>query len=314
MIMKILSPGPLSTLQDLGRFGYMKSGFSQNGAMDAHALQIANILVGNSRSEGAIEMTFMGISAEFDTDAVIAVTGADMQPKINGENIKTYTACQVKKGDVLSFGMASEGMRAYLAVAGGFDVEKKMGSISTNMKCKMGGYFGRRLMTGDEIFLRRGTRLIDKDSRTCAADCYSECITVRVMLGPQDDCFTKEGKKMFLSATYTVSDKSDRMGIRLEGEAVESAGGVDIISDGIVFGSVQIPASGKPIIMMSDRQTTGGYAKIATVISVDLPLLAQARPGSQIKFMNVSESCALKLLKKREKKLKELDKKINSGV
>ena len=309
MTIKILSPGPLSTVQDLGRVGYMNSGFSQNGAMDTYAAQLANILVGNPRTCGVIEMTFMGLSAEFDTDAVISVTGADMQPKINGESIKMYTACQVRKGDTLTFGVAKNGMRSYLAIAGGFDIPKKMDSESTNIKCKVGGYLGRRLAGGDEIFLKRGTRLKDKSTRTFKPTEYPESFTVRVILGPQDDYFTKEGKEKFLSSAYTVSDKSDRMGIRFDGEAVESISGVDIISDGIVFGSVQIPASGKPIIMMADRQTTGGYAKIATVISADLPLLAQARPGSQVKFVAVSERCALNLLEKREKELKRLERK-----
>lgn len=314
MIMRILSPGPLSTVQDMGRVGYMKSGFSQNGAMDSYAMQIANILVGNAPCEGVLEMTFMGISAEFDTDTVIAITGADMQPKINGENIDMYTAYQIKAGDTLSLGMASEGMRAYLAIAGGFDIAKKMGSLSTNIKCKIGGIDGGRLKAGDEIFLKRGTRLIDQATRSYKKMTLQKKLTVRVILGPQDDYFTKAGKEKFLSSVYTVSDKSDRMGIRLDGDSVESVSGVDIISDGIAFGSVQIPASGKPIIMMADRQTTGGYAKIATVISVDLPILAQARPGSEISFKAVKERTALKLLKKREKELRALNKKINFGV
>ena len=314
MIMKILSPGPLSTVQDMGRVGYMKSGFSQNGAMDSYAMQIANILVGNACCEGVIEMTFMGISAEFDTDTVIAITGADMQPKINGESIAMYTAYQIKKGDTLSLGMASEGMRAYLAIAGGFDIAKKMGSLSTNIKCKIGGIDGGRLKADDEIFLKRGARLLDQTTRSYKKKSTPKKLVVRVILGPQDDYFTQKGKERFFSSVYTVSDKSDRMGIRLDGESVESVSGVDIISDGIAFGSVQIPASGKPIIMMADRQTTGGYAKIATVISVDLSILAQARPGSEIIFKAVNEKTALKLLKKREKELRALNKKINFGV
>lgn len=308
MKMTVISPGPLTTIQDAGRFGYMSTGFSQNGAMDAYSMKIANILVGNTPGEGVLEMTMMGVSVQFDCDAVIALTGADMSPEINGEPIEMYEALQVKNKDILTMKSSLKGMRAYLAVAGGFDLPLVMGSMSTNLKCALGGFEGRKLKKGDELPLRQSMNLAFLGNRKAEKkNDFKQNITVRVILGPQDDFFTGEGLETFLGTEYTVTDKSDRMGVRLDGEKIESKNGVDIISDGIAFGSVQIPASGTPIIMMADRQTTGGYAKIATVISVDLKLIAQAKPGTKIRFSAVSEDEAVKLLKNEEKKLKLLE-------
>ncbi len=303
----ILSPGPLSTIQDEGRFGYMNTGFSPNGAMDSYSMKVANILVGNAPGDGVIEMTMMGLSAQFDCDSVIALTGADMQPEINGNPIAMYTAVEVHKDDVLTMKMASAGMRTYLAAAGGFDLSAAMGSMSTNLKCGIGGLEGRKLRAGDTIPLRTSVSLsLLGDRKAEAENKYPTALTVRVVLGPQDDYFTQKGIDTFLGTWYTVTDKSDRMGVRLDGEKIESRKGVDIISDGIATGAVQIPASGTPIIMMADRQTTGGYAKIATVISADLPKIAQSRPGTQIRFAAVDTRDAVRLKKEEEKKLKEL--------
>lgn len=302
--------GPLTTVVDGGRHGYMSVGFSAGGAMDLYAMRIANILVGNEMDEGALEMTFMGIDATFDTDAVIAISGADMSPTVDGEPISLYKAYTVRKGQTLSMKMAKCGMRAYLAVAGGFDIEKVMGSYSTNLKCAIGGFEGRKLKAGDEIPLRRSTRLKKERSVKCTP-VQMDTLEVRVVLGPQDDYFTEKGLSDFFSKEYTVSDKSDRMGVRLSGTAVENKNGVDIISDAIAMGSIQIPASGEPIIMMADRQTTGGYAKIATVITADHRLIAQASPGTKIHFKKVSESKAVSLLKKQRKKLLRLNRQLN---
>jgi len=305
--MTILSPGPLSTVQDEGRFGYMNTGFSPGGAMDAYSMKVANILVGNAPEDGVIEMTMMGITAQFSCDTVIAVTGADMEPCVDGVPIAMYKNTPVHAGSVLSMKAATSGMRAYLAVAGGFDLPPAMGSMSTNLKCGLGGFAGRKLRAGDEIPLRQSVTLDMLGARqTDAENTYPSALGIRVLLGPQDDYFTQKGIETFLSGTYTVTDKSDRMGIRLDGEKIENKNGVDIISDGIATGSVQIPASGTPIIMMADRQTTGGYAKIATVISADLPKIAQARPGTRIRFTAVCEKDAVFLKKQEEMKLKAL--------
>ena len=311
MKIRINFPGPLTTVQDEGRLGYMNVGFSSGGAMDSYSMRLANILVGNSESEGVLEMTFMGISAEFDFDAVIAITGADMCPTVNGSPIHMYSAFGVHSGDILEMKSAKKGMRTYLSVAGGFNIDPVMGSLSTNLKCKIGGFEGRKLRVGDEIFCKRSTRL--KYERSIPKEnAYSNKITVRVILGPQADYFTDSGIETFFTSEYKVSDKSDRMGIRLDGEAVANISGVDIVSDAIAMGSVQIPASGTPIIMMADRQTTGGYAKIATVISADLSLLAQAKPGDRVVFAPVSESTAVKLLKKQKDKISAIKRKLNN--
>ncbi len=304
--MTILSPGPLSTIQDGGRFGYMSTGFSPGGAMDIHSMKLANILAGNPMGEGVIEMTVMGLRAEFHCDSVIALTGADMQPTLNDIAIPMYTSVEIHAGDVLSLGMAKTGMRSYLSVCGGFDLPLAMGSMSTNLKCGLGGFKGRKLAAGDEIPLRSPATLEATGHRKTEIPDFPDRLGIRVVLGPQDDFFTKKGIDTFLGETYTVTDKSDRMGIRLDGAKIENKNGVDIISDGIATGSVQIPASGTPIIMMADRQTTGGYAKIATVISADLGRVAQARPGTLLRFTAISEKEAVALKKAEEKKLKAL--------
>lgn len=307
MILKVITPGPLSTIQDGGRFGYMSTGFGSGGAMDLRSMRIANLLVGNNENDGVIEMTMLGLSAEFTCPSVIALTGADMQPKLNGEEIPMYETVEVQAGDKLTMGAAKQGMRGYLAVAGGFDIDPVMGSQSTNLKVKLGGFQGRKLAAGDQIPLRREADLSQCGHNKCAPENdYPQVAVVRVMFGPQEDYFTQKGIDTFLSARYNVSGQSDRMGVRLEGEKIENKNGVDIISDGIAYGSVQIPASGTPIIMMADRQTTGGYAKIATVITADLHKIAQAKPGSFIRFRAVTEKEAVAALKEERSFLKQL--------
>ena len=315
MKMTVLSPGPLSTIQDEGRFGAMGKGFSPGGAMDITAMKLANLLVGNAPGVGVIEMTMLGLTARFDCDSVIALTGADMSAQLNGKAIRRYGSVPVHSGDILSMNAAQHGMRAYLAVAGGFDLPVVMGSVSTNLKCALGGFQGRKLQKGDELPLNHSVSADLFGARQVAVpEEYPETIPLRVLLGPQEDAFTQMGIATFLGNEYTVTDKSDRMGIRLAGQKVESKHGVDIISDGIVTGSVQIPASGTPIIMMADRQTTGGYAKIATVISADLGRAAQARPGTRIRFVQVTEQEAIRLRREEGKKMAQWEYEMLYGV
>ncbi|MGN0542396.1 MAG: biotin-dependent carboxyltransferase family protein [Acutalibacteraceae bacterium] len=309
MNLEIISPGLLTTIQDLGRFGYMDSGFSPSGAMDAFSARLANILVGNSQGEGVIEMTAVGITARFCCSSVIAVTGADMNPEINGRKIEMYKSIPVSAGDVLSMKNASNGMRAYLAVACGFDIEPVMCSLSTNLKCAVGGFRGRKLKAGDLIPLRRCCEISYIGERHFKPqNVSSNAVTVRAVPGPQDDYFSVSELEKFFSSEYKASAESDRMGIRLDGESVCSIDGVDIISDGIVTGSVQIPPSGKPIVMMADRQTTGGYAKIATVITADLKYLAQLRAGDTVRFEKISQAQAEKINKSEQKFFKRLER------
>ena len=306
MSITVLNPGLLTTVQDQGRMGYQQFGVSVSGACDPHSAAMANIFVSNDPGMGVLECTLMGPQLRFECDEVIAITGGDLSPSLDGKPIPSYAAVEVKAGQTLRFGAPKSGCRAYIAVAGGFDLPLVMGSVSTNLKCALGGFQGRKLKTGDELPLNQsGAPFLPR--QVSPPEDYPDCISLRVLLGPQDDAFTQKGIDTFLGCEYTVTDKADRMGIRLSGEIIESKNGVDILSDGIAAGSVQIPASGTPIIMMADRQTTGGYAKIATVISADLSRAAQARPGTRIRFVRVTEAEAIRLRRDAEKKRKQLE-------
>lgn len=315
MSFEILNAGVLSTVQDLGRFGVMKNGFTQSGVMDLRSAKLANLLVNNDFGCAVLEMTLVGITARFHDEHIIALSGADFGAVINNEPIKTNKAYKVKKGDVLKIGSAKSGVRAYLAVSGGINVPKVMNSYSTNLKSAIGGYQGRKLMSGDiievfgrDIYDRVYTDMLFKNAELEPA-VYSKDITVRAVLGPQEDMFTVEDIRTFFSAEYKVTPQSDRMGIRLDGTPLKSKNGVDIISDGIVFGSVQVPENGMPIVLMADHQTTGGYAKIATVISADLPLLAQAKPNDAVHFKQIDVKAAEKAAKEEAKLYSKLRKK-----
>lgn len=318
MSIRIGSPGALTTVQDAGRYGYMAAGIGPGGAMDTDAFREANRLVGNAENAAVLEMTLFGITAEFTEDTLIALTGADMGARLDGERVAPWTAVPVSAGQTLSMGIAREGCRTYLAVRGGIGVPAVMGSRSTNLKCRLGGFHGRALKAGDDIpigqsaeetdpddprsgtaraFLEKGTLQRPMQEKVAGPvenpgagrrHQYGRELEVRVVMGPQADLFTKKGMEAFLQTRYTVTPESDRMGLRLSGPVIESIHGVDIVSDGVTFGSIQVPKNGMPIILMADHQTTGGYAKIATVCSFDLPALAQAVPGTQISFREIS--------------------------
>jgi len=312
MGIEVIKPGLLTTVQDFGRVGYQKLGISPSGALDRTAMTLANLLVANPAEEAVLEITLLGPELHFTEDTCIAVTGGDLAPMLNGESMPRYAAVKVKAGDTLSFGQAKDGCRAYLAFAGGLDIPVVMGSKSTNLKCKFGGYQGRKLQTGDFIpFAAPKTDLPFFLLRTLEIPKFGDSVTLRVLSGPQDDAFTETGMHTFFHETYQVTTRFDRMGCALEGPTVECKDKADIISDGIAAGAVQIPSSGKPIIMLADRQTTGGYTKIGTVASVDLPLLAQRKPGDSVRFESISISEAQKLLRREAKKLRKLNHYLN---
>lgn len=301
-MIEIITPGLLTTVQDFGRVGVMKNGFTQNGVMDRFSMRVANRLCGNCDSAPVLEMTVLGITAKFTQDTVICVSGADFDAKINDKPIKRNKAYKINNGDILSMGAAKSGLRAYLAVAGGIVGEYVFGSASTNLKFAFGGYNGRKLQSGDVLAIGTGAfPLGDIDKWEIPESEYGNDTELRVVLGPQNDMFTDEDIRLFLSQKYEVTAQSDRMGIRLSGEPLKSKNGMDIISDGIVFGSVQVPNSGEPIILMADHQTTGGYAKIATVISVDLPRASQFSAGNTVRFKSVTVEEAEKLAKKQKR-------------
>ena len=294
----ILNPGLLTTVQDGGRIGYQAFGVSVSGVMDPRAMNIANILVGNDDNEAVLECTMMGPQIRFDVSNVIAVTGGDLGASIDGQPIPTYRAVKVQAGQTLRFTGLRGGCRAFIAFAGGLDIPLVMGSRSTYMKAKIGGLEGRKLQKDDVIGFRDPKETIHNfDIRGFTPEFVPRKeYTLRVILGPQDDMFTDEGLKTFLSETYTVTPEFDRMGCRLDGPVIAHKNGADIISDGIAFGAIQVPSAGKPIIMLADRQTTGGYTKIANVITADFRLLAQMKAGDKVRFEKTSIAAAQEAL------------------
>lgn len=283
--------GIMTTVQDYGRMGYQSSGFHVCGVMDRHSFWIANLLLDNREREAVLEFTINGPTLYFTSDTVICITGGDFDPKINGEPISMYKAISVHKGDELEMGFCKSGTWGYIAFAGGLDVPLVMGSRSTDLKCGLGGYQGRKIMDGDEIEFVNSVKKLPgmKDRHVEAVDMGQPEVEVRVTMGPQDDYFTPEGIKTFLESAYTVTSECDRMGYRLDGPAIEhNELGADIVSDGIAKGAIQVPKHGKPIIMLSDRQTTGGYTKIANIISVDIPKLVQCKYPQKVRFTSVS--------------------------
>lgn len=305
MSITVLNPGLLTTVQDLGRIGYQQFGVSVSGVMDPRSATIANILVGNPDGEAVLECTMMGPHLQFDQANCIAITGGDLGPTLDGKPIANYRAIKVDAGQVLRFTAPKTGCRAFIAFAGGLDIPEVMGSRSTYMKAKIGGFQGRKLEKDDVI----GFRAPKADLKNLVNRYLSpEFVprpqyTIRVVLGPQDDYFTREGVDTFLSQVYIVTPEFDRMGCRLEGPVIQHKDGGDIISDGIAFGAIQIPSSGKPIIMLGDRQTTGGYTKIANVISMDFRILAQLKAGDKVRFEKVSVQAAQELLLTQRKAL-----------
>ena len=281
----MLQSGLLTTIQDAGRRGYQRYGMGVSGAVDVHAYIYANILVGNRQNEAVLEVTLLGPKIEFTSNSVIAVTGGDLSPALDGAPLPMYRAVRVSKGSILSFGTPRSGCRAYIAFAGGLAISPIMGSRSTYIKANLGGYEGRRLLAGDEIAFRRPASCpANVEKRVMEPDVFPGEYTVRVLMGPQDDSFTEKGIETFLSGTYTVTNEFDRMGYRLNGPKIEHVTDGNIITDGIAFGAVQVPDGGEPIIMLADRQTTGGYAKIASIINVDMPMIAQCKAGDRIRF------------------------------
>ena len=294
-IMKILKPGMYTTIQDIGRYNHQKSGMSVSGAMDQFSLRVANILVGNIDNEACLETTLFGLKIKFEGDALIAITGANLMPMINNKAIDMWSGIKVLNGDELSFGTPESGCRSYIAIQHGIDVPEVMGSKSTYVKGKVGGFNGRMLKAGDEIKINQAGESdftsIKKLPIELIPSYYKDNI-VRVIMGPQDNYFTKNGIYTFLDSEFEVTNEADRMGYRLSGPKISHITSADIISDGITMGSVQIPGEGAPIIMMADRQTTGGYTKIATIITPDINIVGQLKPGDSIRFevINIEEA------------------------
>jgi len=306
--LEVLQPGVLTTVQDLGRYGFSQFGVPPSGALDAFSLRVGNLLVGNPEGNACLEITLMGLKLKVLREIVIAITGGDLSPTLNGEGLEMWKTHLVIEGDLIEFKGVRRGCRAYLAICGGFDVPPLMESKSTYLSGKFGGYEGRPLRRGDILFTsdvpvswgRLGLRF----PKEAIPSIEKEAI-LRVILGPQDDQFTERGMKTFSSSLYRVTPQCDRMGLRLDGPQIERQPDVEesIISEGLIPGSIQVPGDGKPIIILTEL-VTGGYTKIATVISTDLPKVAQLKPGDRVRFEPISIEEAHHLLREQENKIK----------
>ena len=284
--LRVLSPGAHTTLQDGGRELWLRFGVAPSGALDPRALAAANLLVGNPPLCGALEMTLTGGSfAAEGGGARIALAGAAMRMTIDGAAIASDRSHTLAAGAVLRIGGARGGARAYLAVSGGFAAVPVFGSVATHTRSGIGGFAGRVLQEGDVLKLAAVPPT--GPERRLVAEPPPTHTHLRIVLGPQDDYFTAAAIERLRDGEFTISPRSDRMGLQLAGPALTHARGFNVISDGIAAGSIQVPGGGQPIILLADRQTTGGYPKIATVISADLPGLGQMRPGDRLRFVAV---------------------------
>lgn len=293
--LRILAPGVATTLQDAGRQGYLRYGISGSGAMDPDLLALANALVGNPADAAAIEMAMLGPTLVCEAEGCrVALAGAPFAMGLNGRALDPFTAHDLRRGDRLTFGAPRQGLRAWLAVAGGFAVAPMLGSVSTHTRTLLGGLDGHSLAAGDLLPVH-APQPTGRPLTLPPAHRPRFGGPIRVVLGPQADSFTEEGLRTFLSAPYTLTGRADRMGCHLDGPPIAHADGFNIVSDGIVNGSIQVPGHGRPLILLADRHTTGGYPKIATVISADLGRLAQVRPGETIRFEAVTVEAAQSL-------------------
>lgn len=307
--LEILSPGLMTTVQDDGRFGYQAYGVSPAGPMDARAFHLANLLAGNAQNTAALELCITGPEIRVNKNTTVALCGADFGMRIDGVPVPSYAGVPVKKGQVISFTPAKRGRYGYLAFRGGIYVPEVMGSRATLMKNQLGGVSGRKLAAGDRLKLGFGL-LAGGVLRRLPAEvpaAKEETVTLRVVKGPQDDMFTKESLRYFFNHGAVVTDACDRQGARLQAKPLEFTGAKDIVSDGISFGAIQVPGDGQPILLLSDRQTTGGYAKLGTVITADLGKAGQLQPGQQVRFVEVSPETAELIYLREYEALRQLE-------
>jgi len=299
-VIRILDAGPQTTVQDLGRTGQMRYGIPPSGPVDRFAFVLANRLVGNADTAAVLECTLMGPRFEVTAAGSIAVTGADMPVSVNGRDAAGWATLTVKPGDVVKLGSARTGVRSYIGFAGGLDVPLVLGSRSTYLRGRVGGLQGRALKKGDELGVFQSGSVRPRRVAQGAIPDYTGEPTIRAVLGPQADRFTPEGLGALFGGRYEVLPQSDRMGSRLRGPRIDHARGHDIISDGIALGSIQVPGDGQPIVLLVDRQSTGGYTKVATICSSDIWRVCQARPGQSLRFQSIGVEEAHRLLRQAD--------------
>jgi biotin-dependent carboxylase-like uncharacterized protein len=289
--LRILSPGLSTTVQDFGRPGFQRLGVSVGGALDSVALRAANSLVGNPPNTGALEAVYVGPTFVVDaTDVRLAFVGADAAIEIladaeasYGEPVSPLRSVRVRRGQIIRVGSLRNAATLYVAVEGGFDIAPVLGSVSTDSRARLGGWQGRALMAGDILPLRCAMATMRDEYRIDDLDLVARS-RFRAVAGPQSDYFSEAEIERFFAGEYIVGAGSNRMGMRLEGPPIRHSRGFNIVSDAIATGAIQIPGNGQPIVLLADRQTTGGYPKIATVISADLPAIGRLPIGSKISF------------------------------
>jgi biotin-dependent carboxylase-like uncharacterized protein len=299
----VVSPGPLSTLQDSGRWGHLRNGVTPAGAMDMIALAAANLLVGNPPGEAAIEFTLAGDTLELDAEGARVAIAGDVALTVAGVAASSWRSFALRRGERIQVGARRRGARGYLAVAGGFATPLELGSRSTHVRSGLGG---GPLRAGDRLPIARDKAPAGADVAIDPAALPYLDGAIRVVLGPQDDRFTAEGIATFLSGEYALTAEADRMGYRLDGPEIEHRDGFNTISDTILTGSIQVPGTRKPIVLMADRQTTGGYPKIATTATASLPSLAQMKPGDRLRFAAVGVAEARALLARQVEAMRAL--------
>jgi antagonist of KipI len=305
----VVKPGWLTTVQDLGRYGYQQYGMPVSGAMDRYSYILANRLIGNPDHDAALEITLKGPELLFEHNSVIAVTGADLAPSLDGIVMPLWTSVPVKAGSRITFGTRRIGARSYLAIAGGVDVPVVLGSRATHIASQTGGLKGRALAQGDILIGKTPSlnqhRTMGRSLPEYLRPIYSTVTALRILPGPQGEAFSEQALAVLTTNSYRLTSQSDRMGYRLEGAKLRHGKAEQYISDGTAMGLLQIPPDEQPILLMADRQTTGGYPKLAIVISADLHLAGQLMPDDTVAFRTITLPDAQALLKARWKELDE---------
>lgn len=319
MSCRILHPGVLTTVQDRGRIGHQREGIPVSGAMDELSLRVANLLVGNDENAAALEMTLVGPTLRFDEQTLVALTGADLGAAVDGVRVPSWRPVSIAAGAILTTEAAARGCRGYLAVAGGIDVVPVLGSRATYVRAAFGGIDGRPLRRGDvvhfgavsELSRRIATAIVERAAPAkVAAGSWSAGPSlipffrsgpaIRLIDDEHTALLAGESLERLVGAEFRVGPQSDRMGYRLEGPELKLAAPMDLLSEAVAFGTVQLPPGGTPIVLMADRQTTGGYPRIGQVASVDLPFVAQLKPGDRLRFRRIPLEEAQQLYLARE--------------
>lgn len=299
----VISPGFQTTVQDLGRYGFAHLGVSASGAADPVSLRIGNLLLGNPQNAAALELTLVGGEYQFESGCVFALTGSDFGATLDGQEIPLWSSVKAQAGQILRSGSTRSGARCYLCIGGGINTRRVLGSFSTHVMTSIGGFCGRPLRGGDRVrFLGQVGDAPFRPQRLKKAVIHQlmHRSVIRVTHGPQADLFSDEVTALFTTAVYHVTEETNRMGLRLTGSVLKQERAAEMVTEGVALGAVQIPPSGEPILLFVEHQTTGGYPKIANVVSADIHILGQLRPRDSVRFEFISFERAHELLLRQE--------------